>query len=87
MFHSDNIGAPGNRTRSSNPEVDELLDNARVEMDEETRLQMYEDAQQSIIDEQPLIPVFHTTLLTGINSDLDGYYQYPSSFPYLKDLE
>ena len=48
---------------------------------------MYEDAQQIIIDEQPLIPVFHTTLLTGINSELDGYYQYPSSFPYLKELE
>ena len=87
MFHSDNIGSAGNRTRYSNPEVDELLDDARVEMDEETRLQMYHDAQQIIIDEQPLIPVFHTTLLTGINSDLDGYYQYPSSFPYLKDLE
>ena len=87
MFHSDNIGAPGNRTRYQNDEVDELLDNARVEMDEETRLQMYEDAQQIIIDEQPLIPVFHTTLLTGINSELDGYYQYPSSFPYLKELE
>ncbi|MCK1976245.1 glutathione ABC transporter substrate-binding protein [Jeotgalicoccus huakuii] len=86
MFHSDNIGAAGNRTRYSNPEVDELLDNARVELDEETRLQMYEDAQQIIIDEEPLIPIFHTKLLTGINSDLDGYYQYPSSFPYLKDL-
>lgn len=87
MFHSDNIGAPGNRTRYSNPEVDELLDKARVELDEDTRLQMYEDAQQIIIDEEPLIPIFHTKLLTGINSNLDGYYQYPSSFPYLKDLE
>lgn len=87
MFHSDNIGAAGNSTRYSNPEVDELLDNARVEMDEETRLQMYEDAQQIIIDESPLVPIYHTKLLTGINSDLDGYYQYPSSFPYLKNLE
>src|SRR5699024_11847635 len=72
MFHSDNIGAPGNRTRYSNLEGDELLDKARVELDEETRLQMYEDAQQMIIDEEPLIPIFNTILLTGRNSKLNG---------------
>src|SRR5699024_1190420 len=36
MFHSDNVGAPGNRTRYVNEEVDTLLDDARTETDEET---------------------------------------------------
>lgn len=86
MFHSDNIGAPGNRTRFNNEEVNQLLDDARVEQDEETRLELYKEAQQIIIDEAPLVPVYHSVLLAGIQEDLEGYYQYPSSFPYLKDL-
>lgn len=87
MFHSDNMGAPGNRTRYANEEVDALLDEARTETDEEARMQLYEDAQQIIVDEAPLVPVYHSVLLAGLNEDLSGYYQYPSSFPYLKDLE
>ncbi|MFC3418642.1 glutathione ABC transporter substrate-binding protein [Salinicoccus hispanicus] len=87
MFHSDNHGAPGNRTRFANDEVDSLLDAARAETDEATRMQQYADAQQIIIDEAPLVPIYHSVLLAGINDDLEGYYQYPSSFPYLKNLE
>ncbi|MCG1010808.1 glutathione ABC transporter substrate-binding protein [Salinicoccus sp. ID82-1] len=87
MFHSDNHGAPGNRTFYSNEEVDTLLDEARTETDEAARMQMYEDAQQIIIDEAPLVPIYHSVLLAGINDELEGYFQYPSSFPYLKDLQ
>ncbi|HJE20151.1 MAG TPA: glutathione ABC transporter substrate-binding protein [Aliicoccus persicus] len=87
MFHSDNIGAPGNSTRYSNEEVDELLDLARVETDEETRFQYYHDAQQIIVDEAPLVPIYHTVLISGIQEDLlDDYFQFPSSFPYIKNL-
>lgn len=86
LFHSDNIGAPGNRTRYSNEEVDELLDLARVESDEETRFEYYHDAQQIIIDEAPLVPIYHTVLISGIQEDLENYFQFPSSFPYIKNL-
>lgn len=86
MFHSENIGAPGNRTRYVNDKVDALLDDARTETDEEERMQLYEDAQQIIVDEAPLVPMYHSVLLAGLQEDLTGYYQYPSSFPYLKDL-
>src|SRR5699024_8319021 len=47
MFHSDNVGAPGNRTRYVNEEVDTLLDDARTETDEETRMQLYEDRKST----------------------------------------
>lgn len=87
MFHSDNHGAPGNRTRYANEEVDQLLDQARTETDEAARMEQYGRAQQIIIDESPLVPIYHSVLLAGINDELLGYYQYPSSFPYLKDLD
>ena len=86
LFHSDNVGAPGNRTRYQNAEVDELLDLARVESDWDTRFGYYEEAQQIIIDEAPLVPIYHTVLISGIQEDLENYFQYPSSFPYIKDL-
>lgn len=86
LFHSDNIGAPGNRTRYQNEEVDELLDAARTEGDWDTRFGYYEEAQQIIIDEAPLVPIYHTVLISGIQEDLENYFQYPSSFPYIKNL-
>lgn len=30
--------------------------------------------------------IYHSVLLADLQEDLTGYYQYPSSFPYLKDL-
>src|SRR5699024_8487209 len=86
-FNSDIHGAPGNRTRYANEEVDQLLDQARTETDEAARMEQYARAQQIIIDESPLVPIYHSVLLAGINDELLGYYQYPSSFPYLKDLD
>src|SRR5699024_12264798 len=86
MFRSDKGGASGSRICSVTEEVDTLLDDARTEPDEETRMQLYEDAQQIIVDDAPLVPIYHSVLLAGLQEDLSGYYQYPSSFPYLKDL-
>lgn len=86
MFHSENVGAPGNRSFFANEKVDDLLDQARQTTDEEERLELYKKAQQVIIDEAPIIPVYHSVLLAGLSDRVDGFYQYPSSFPYLRDV-
>ncbi|GAB3799161.1 glutathione ABC transporter substrate-binding protein [Virgibacillus kimchii] len=86
MFHSENAGAPGNRSFFSNTEVDDLLDQARQETEEEVRMELYEEAQQIIIDEAPIVPVYHSVLLAGLRDEVNGFYQYPSSFPFLRDV-
>lgn len=86
MFHSANAGDPGNRTFYSNDEVDELLEQGRQEGDEEERLRLYSEAQQIIVDEAPLVPLYHSVLLAGLRDEVNGFYQYPSSFPYLRDV-
>ncbi|WP_027964237.1 glutathione ABC transporter substrate-binding protein [Halalkalibacillus halophilus] len=86
MFHSENVGAPGNRAFFQNDEVDELLEQARQSTDEQERLDLYEEAQQIIIDEAPIVSLYHSVLLAGISEEIEGFFQYPSSFPYLKDV-
>lgn len=86
MLHSENAGAPGNRSFYASDEVDDLLEKARKTTDEEERLDFYEEAQQIIIDEAPIVPVYHSVLLAGLRDEVQGFYQYPSSFPYLQEV-
>ncbi|WP_413377079.1 glutathione ABC transporter substrate-binding protein [Alkalihalobacillus sp. 1P02AB] len=87
MFHSSNVGAPGNRSFIQNDDVDALLEAGRKEMDEATRLELYKEVQQLLVDEAPLVPVYHSILLTGLRDNVEGYFQYPSSFLFLRDVE
>ncbi|GAA0456013.1 glutathione ABC transporter substrate-binding protein [Alkalibacillus silvisoli] len=87
MFHSENVGSPGNRSFFSHEEVDQLLEEARQSTDDEERLELYHEIQQIIIDESPIVPLYHSVLLAGLSEDIEGFFQFPSSFPYLRDVE
>lgn len=50
-FHSENKGSGGNRSYYSNPEVDALLDQARIEMDQSVRLDLYKQVQEILATE------------------------------------
>lgn len=86
LFHSSSIGDSGNRSRYANEEVDALLEDARVEINENERLDLYEEAQEIILEEAPIIPIYHPYLLTGMSEDIEGYAQHPASFHFLSDV-
>jgi ABC-type transport system substrate-binding protein len=69
-FHS---ASDGNSTGYSNPEVDALLEQARVEQDEERRFGLYRQAETIIVQDAPWIPLYH-----GV--------QYELVKPYVKGL-
>lgn len=50
---SHNPGSKGNYSFYSNPEVDKLLDEARVITDQKKRLEMYQKAEEIIVDDAP----------------------------------
>ena len=52
LFHS-NSGA--NHTKYGNPEVDRLLEEARLERDREKRFQIYNQVEQMILDDAPWV--------------------------------
>jgi peptide/nickel transport system substrate-binding protein len=75
MWHTDSAGGNGFNTVSySNPEVDALLDQALVETDRETRIELYTQMQNIIMEDLP-----HTILdfpqgFTGVSTRLHNVY-------------
>ncbi|MDO8569061.1 MAG: peptide ABC transporter substrate-binding protein [Dehalococcoidales bacterium] len=57
LFHS---GSVNNETRYSNPEVDKLLEAARTERDEKARFDMYQKAEQMIVNDAPWVPLWYS---------------------------
>jgi peptide/nickel transport system substrate-binding protein len=72
--HSRNIrgGTQGNRSRYSNPEVDAKLDAAEKEIDQQKRLQMYEELQKFVMDEAFILGTFEQTLVVARSNELQG---------------
>ena len=57
MFYSD---SSNNHTNYNNPEVDALLEKARVETDETLRFSIYNEVEQTILDDAPWIPLWYS---------------------------
>lgn len=87
MFHSSNIGHPGNRSFLQNEDIDKLLQQAREEIDVDKRLKLYEDVQNLIAEEAPIAFLYHSELLAGLHEGVEDFWQYPSSIFYLKDMK
>jgi peptide/nickel transport system substrate-binding protein/oligopeptide transport system substrate-binding protein len=58
MFHSR---SPRNLTGYANPAVDDLLLQARLEGELARRIELYRRAEQIIVDEAPVVPIWHYT--------------------------
>ena len=57
LFHSE---SGNNHTHYSDPELDALLERARVEQDQEARFALYNQAEQMILDGAPWVPLWHS---------------------------
>lgn len=57
LFHSE---SSNNHTQYSDLVLDELLERARVEQNQEARLALYQEAEQMILDGSPWIPLYHS---------------------------
>jgi len=55
LLHTSQHGPPGNYTRFSNEDVDQLLDSARESIDTDARLAYYFEAQEILRDEAPWV--------------------------------
>ena len=78
-FHSSQFGTNGNRTFYSNPKVDELLDNAKKEMDVEKRRAMYTEVINIINEDAPVLPLNYSNTIIGVSNNLEGVK--PTSYP------
>jgi ABC-type oligopeptide transport system substrate-binding subunit len=65
-------GSGENHTLYANPAVDTLLDEAAVSADEAQRFQLYQQAEQQIIADAPVIPLYHDVEHTLVKPYVKG---------------
>ncbi len=84
LIHSDSWGGPGNASFYSNTVVDNLLDQARVEIDSEKRDKLYEEVQVILDEELPIFPLYYRTLNVGTSKDVKDFTFNPTGAYKLK---
>ena len=69
--------APQNDGRYSNPEADKLFEDARLVTDPAARKAIYEKLTKVILNDEPIIYLYHRKLLIAHTTKLEGYKQMP----------
>lgn len=80
LFHT---GMQNNTGDYSNPQLDALLDRAAVESDQNTRLSMYRDAEQVIIQDAAVLPLFFNRSYVLVKPYVKNYALSPLGYPRL----
>ncbi len=80
-FRSD---SGNNQSGYSNSEVDALFDQADREQDPERRLEIYQEAEQIIVDEEPWIPLYHQKASYLVKPNIQGFEIPPFVIPFLR---
>jgi oligopeptide transport system substrate-binding protein len=73
-----------NEVGYSNPQVDELLDQAATETDEAERIRLYQEAERLIIEDSPWIPLFHGQDSVLIKPYVKNFINAPFVIPRMK---
>ena len=81
LFHST---SRQNNTGYSNAQVDSLVTQARTEQDSTKRLQLYQQAEQLIIQDAPWIPLFFGRDHYVVKPNVKGYEPLPIVIPRLR---
>src|SRR5258706_1267936 len=78
LFHT---GSSMNNGKYSNPELDTLLEKARVERDVQTRITMYQQAEQMIVNDAPVLFTTHSLSYQLVKPYVKGYVFTPIAVP------
>jgi peptide/nickel transport system substrate-binding protein len=83
LFHSKGYA---NSTNYRNPEVDGLLDQARVLLDTAARKPLYQQAQRLITRDLPYVPLFFSVEYAAIRDAAQGFVWIPDEIPRFRDM-
>ena len=79
LFHSRNVGAPGNTSRYRNPVVDRLLDEADTMAPGGPRMKRYQEAEQIILDDAVWVSLYFYASRGLIKPYVKGLERSPQS--------
>jgi oligopeptide transport system substrate-binding protein len=83
LFHSQ---SGLNHMHYSNPEVDRLLEEARVETDTGRRMQLYVQAEEMIVADAPWVPLWNSVDYVLTKPYVKGAVYAAAIFPWLSDV-
>lgn len=86
LFHSDSVGAPGNRTFTENDELDALIEEARQTTNEEERMSLYSEIQKMLVDITPVININYQEYLMAVDDSVKGLKQLPTQYLQLQEV-
>jgi peptide/nickel transport system substrate-binding protein len=75
IFHK--TGAPQNYSAYSSPVVDKALDDGRLVSDVAARKAIYEKMTKQVLEDEPVIYLYHRKVLIAHTTKLEGYTQMP----------
>ena len=75
-----------NQTGWSNPEYDRLFNEARVALDPATRNELYRQAEQILIDEMPIAPIYFYVNSALVHPDVKGWHGNPLDIHPYKNI-
>lgn len=73
LFHSSEKGN-NNMFFYGNPEVDKLLEDARKEVNDEKRYDLYAQAEKKILQDVPLVPIYFYKFARVVQPEVNGYH-------------
>ena len=79
-------GSENNIFEYSNPGLDASLDQAAIEQDRAVRLDMYQQAEQLVVDEAPCLPLWHGASYILVEPYVKGYELSPLGVPDLSKV-
>jgi oligopeptide transport system substrate-binding protein len=84
LFYSD---SSNNHTNYNNPEVDALLEKAKIETDETLRFSIYNEVEQTILDDAPWIPLWYSgERFLLVKPNVHDFFQTPLIIPKLRHV-
>ena len=78
LFHS---AAENNQGHYSSPALDQLLEEARLETDVNKRIALYQQAEQMIVNDAPVLFITHSLSYQLVKPYIKGYVLTPVSIP------
>jgi peptide/nickel transport system substrate-binding protein len=69
--------APQNDGGYSNPEADKAMEDARLTSDSAQREAIYEKLTKNVLNDEPIIYLYHRKILIAHTTRLEGYRQMP----------
>ncbi|PZC49938.1 MAG: oligopeptide transport system substrate-binding protein [Chloroflexi bacterium] len=81
LFHSSSLQ---NNPAYQSDELDALVEEARVELDAERRIELYREAERVIVEDAPWVPLFFGTANQVVKPYVTGYLPPRSIIPHLR---